>query len=115
MYSYLTGIIKEIESSYIVIDNHGIGYLIYTANTYQFHEEEEVKIYVYQQLRNHGNNYSSYMYELGNGTGNAGHPAILTVKINPQYNYYVRVYADTISNTSIPMTLGYQIEYGELQ
>lgn len=50
------------------------------------------------------------MYELGNGTGNAGHPAILTVKINPQYNYYVRVYADTISNTSIPMTLGYQIE-----
>ena len=69
-----------------------------------------VKIYVYQQLRNHGNNYSSYMYELGNGTGNAGHPAILTVKINPQYNYYVRVYADTISNTSIPMTLGYQIE-----
>ncbi len=51
MYSYLTGIIKEIESSYIVIDNHGIGYLIYTANPYQFHEEEEVKIYVYQQIR----------------------------------------------------------------
>ena len=45
------GIIKEIESSYIVIDNHGIGYLIYTANPYQFHEEEEVKIYVYQQIR----------------------------------------------------------------
>ena len=51
MYSYLTGIIKEIESSYIVIDNHGIGYLIYTANPYHFHEEEEVKIYVYQQIR----------------------------------------------------------------
>ena len=51
MYSYITGIVKEIETSYIVVDNHGIGYMIYTANPYQFHEEEEVKIYVYQQIR----------------------------------------------------------------
>ena len=51
MYSYITGIVKEIETSYIVLDNHGIGYLIYTANPYQFHEEEEVKIYLYQQVR----------------------------------------------------------------
>ena len=49
MYSYITGIVKEIEASYIVVDNHGIGYMIYTANPYQFHEEEEVKIY--QQIR----------------------------------------------------------------
>ena len=51
MYSYLTVIIKEIESSYIVIDNHGIGYLIYVSNPYSFEEKKEYKVYVYQQIK----------------------------------------------------------------
>ena len=51
MYSYIKGIVKEIEATYIVVENHGIGYLIYTANSYSFHEEEEVQIYIYQQIR----------------------------------------------------------------
>ena len=29
MYAYIKGFIKEIESDYIVIDNNGVGYLIY--------------------------------------------------------------------------------------
>ena len=29
MYSYINGTVKDIESNYVVIDNHGIGYLIY--------------------------------------------------------------------------------------
>lgn len=51
MYSYIKGIVKEIDATYIVVENHGIGYLIYTANPYSFHEEEEVQIYIYQQIR----------------------------------------------------------------
>ena len=32
MYSYIEGIVKEIESNYITLENNGIGFLIYTAN-----------------------------------------------------------------------------------
>lgn len=51
MYSYIKGIITEIESNYIVIDNNGIGYLIYTANPYSFNVNEECKVYVYQNVK----------------------------------------------------------------
>ena len=36
MYAYIKGFVKEIESNYIVLDNNGIGYLIYTPNPYSF-------------------------------------------------------------------------------
>lgn len=51
MYGYIKGIVTEIESNHIVLDNHGIGYLIYTANPYSFKENEEVKVYIYNQIR----------------------------------------------------------------
>jgi len=51
MYNYIKGTVQEIESSYIVLDNNGIGYLIYVANPYSFKENEEVKVYVYQYIR----------------------------------------------------------------
>lgn len=51
MYAYMNGIIKEIETNNIVLEVNGIGYLIYTANPYQFHEEESVKIYLYEHIR----------------------------------------------------------------
>lgn len=51
MYEYLYGVIKDIESDYIVLDNNGIGYKIYTANPYSFKLEENVTIYLYQQIR----------------------------------------------------------------
>ncbi|MEG0826602.1 MAG: Holliday junction branch migration protein RuvA [Bacilli bacterium] len=51
MYSYIIGQIKEIESSYIVIDSKGIGYLVYTANPYSFNIENEYKVYIYQHIR----------------------------------------------------------------
>lgn len=41
----------DIESNYIVLDNNGIGYLIYVANPYSFTLEEEVKVYIYQYVR----------------------------------------------------------------
>lgn len=51
MYNYIKGTVQEIESSYIVLDNNGIGYLIYVANPYSFQEKEEVKVYIYQYVR----------------------------------------------------------------
>ena len=51
MYSYIKGVITEIESNYIVIDNNGIGYLVYTANPYSFNVSEEYKVYVYQNVK----------------------------------------------------------------
>ena len=51
MYSYILGKVVEVNSSYIVIDNNGIGYLIYTPNPYAFKENEEYKVYLYQQIK----------------------------------------------------------------
>lgn len=51
MYEYIFGVIKDIESDYVVLDNNGIGYMIYTSNPYSFKIDEEVKIYIYQQIR----------------------------------------------------------------
>lgn len=55
MYSYIKGIVKEIDSSYIVLDNNGIGYLIYTPNPYSFKEDEEAKVFIYQHIREEEN------------------------------------------------------------
>ena len=51
MYGYIKGIIKEIESSYIILENNDIGYQIYVANPYSFTLENEYKIYLYTQIK----------------------------------------------------------------
>lgn len=51
MYSYIKGMVTEIESSFIVIETGGIGYLVYTANPYAFEIGKEVKVYLYQYIR----------------------------------------------------------------
>ena len=51
MYGYIRGIVKEIESNYIILDNNGIGYLIYTPNPYSFNLEEEYTVYIYQSVK----------------------------------------------------------------
>ncbi|MBO5095379.1 MAG: Holliday junction branch migration protein RuvA [Bacilli bacterium] len=51
MYSYIKGIVTEIESNYVVLDNNGVGYLINTPNPYSFNIDEEYKIYVYQNVK----------------------------------------------------------------
>lgn len=55
MYSYIKGIITIIESSYVVIENNGIGYTVYVSNPYSFKEQEEVTLYLYQQIREDDN------------------------------------------------------------
>ena len=51
MYAYIKGFVKEIESDYIIIDNNGVGYLVYTASPYSFNVDEEYKVYLYQHVR----------------------------------------------------------------
>jgi len=51
MYGYITGIITEIESNHIILDNKGVGYLIYVANPFQFQISSEYKVYVYNNIK----------------------------------------------------------------
>lgn len=51
MYEYMTGIVKEVKSTGIVLEVGGIGYFIHVSNPYVFDEEERAKIYVYQQIK----------------------------------------------------------------
>lgn len=54
MYSYIKGIIIDMARDYIVVDNQGIGYLIYVSNPYQFTKGKETLVYVYQQVKEDG-------------------------------------------------------------
>lgn len=51
MYSYIKGIVTQIESDHIVVENSNIGYQIYTPNPYSFEENTEYKIYLYQYVK----------------------------------------------------------------
>lgn len=51
MYNYITGIIKEIGTNYVVIENNGIGYQIYVGNPYVYRENLEYTIYLYNYIR----------------------------------------------------------------
>ena len=51
MYGYIKGIVTEIESSYIILENNNIGYLLYVANPYSFQIDNEYKVYTYTQIK----------------------------------------------------------------
>ncbi len=52
MYNYMIGKIVDRTGSFIVLDNNGIGYTIYTPNPYAFQDEDkEYKVYLYQQIK----------------------------------------------------------------
>ena len=51
MYSYLKGTVTEIDSTSITLDVNNVGYLIYTANPYEFIIDKEYKVYLYQYVR----------------------------------------------------------------
>lgn len=54
MYSYIKGLIVDIQRDHIVIDNNGIGYLVYVSNPYTFIKGKEMIVYLYQQVREDG-------------------------------------------------------------
>ena len=51
MYAFIKGKIVDIESNYIIVENNGIGYLVYMANPYSFQLEKEALIYIYQYVK----------------------------------------------------------------
>jgi len=51
MYGYVKGIVKDIESNYIILDNHDIGYIIYVPNPYSYRLETTYTVYTYNQVR----------------------------------------------------------------
>ena len=51
MFNYIKGIVTDIESNYIVLENNNIGYEIYTPNPYSFDINSDYKIYLYQYIR----------------------------------------------------------------
>ena len=54
MYSYIKGLIVDIQSDHIVLENNGIGYLVYVSNPYAFSKGKEVVVYLYQQVKEDG-------------------------------------------------------------
>ena len=55
MYGYIRGTIVEIDSSYVIIDNNGIGYIIFVANPYSYEENKEYLIYTYNYINENEN------------------------------------------------------------
>ncbi len=51
MYGYIHGVITKITPKNIIIENHGIGYLLIVSNPYSFSLNQECKVYVYQYVR----------------------------------------------------------------
>lgn len=61
MYGYIKGVIKDVESNYVIIDNHDIGYLIYVPNPYYYQMDESYTIYTYNCVRE--DEYSLYGFK----------------------------------------------------
>ena len=47
MLAFIQGIVTEIANDYIVLNNHGLGWLIYYAHCQQLKKEQDVQIYTY--------------------------------------------------------------------
>lgn len=61
MYNYLIGKVTVQESNYIVVEVSHIGYTVFVANPFSFELSEEVKVYVYNQIKE--DEYSLYGFK----------------------------------------------------
>lgn len=51
MYDYIYGKVTKVTGNSIVLENNGIGYLVYTPNPYAFNVDSEYKVYIYHLVR----------------------------------------------------------------
>lgn len=51
MYDYIKGTVTGLKNNAIVLENNGVGYLIYVSNPYSYETQKDYKVYVYQQVR----------------------------------------------------------------
>lgn len=50
MYGYIRGTVTEIDSNYIILDNQGIGYMIYVPNPYSYQLNKEYTVFTYTKV-----------------------------------------------------------------
>ena len=50
MYDYIKGTVAYLKNNAIVLDNNGVGYLIYVSNPYSFDPGKDYKVFVYQKI-----------------------------------------------------------------
>lgn len=64
MYDYIKGTVTYLKNNSIVLDNNGIGYLIYVSNPYSFEVGKEYKVFIYQKVAEDENSlYGFKTYE----------------------------------------------------
>ncbi|MDE6947117.1 MAG: Holliday junction branch migration protein RuvA [Anaeroplasmataceae bacterium] len=51
MYGYIVGVVTKITPKNIIIENHGIGYLLIVSNPYNFSMNQEYKVFLHQYVR----------------------------------------------------------------
>ncbi|MCA1056290.1 Holliday junction branch migration protein RuvA [Rossellomorea aquimaris] len=53
MYEYIKGTVSQVGPEYVVVENNGIGYQLYTANPFLYskYQNQEMQIYTYQHVR----------------------------------------------------------------
>ncbi len=61
MLNYIIGQVVSQESNYIVVENNKIGYTIFVANPFSFELNEEVQVYLYNQIKE--DEYSLYGFK----------------------------------------------------
>ena len=61
MYGYIRGIVKEIDSNYIVLENNDIGYAIYVSNPYSYVLNNIYTVYIYTKVAE--DEYSLYGFK----------------------------------------------------
>ena len=50
MYDYIKGTVTCLKNNAIVLDNNGVGFLIYVSNPYSFEVSKEYKVFIYQKI-----------------------------------------------------------------
>ncbi len=61
MFDYIIGKITYIKNNAIVVENNGIGYLVYVANPYVYELNKEYKVYIYQHVMEDENSLYGFM------------------------------------------------------
>ena len=64
MYGYIRGTVVEIDSNYVILDNSGIGYLIYVPNPYSYKlNNEYIEGFVIEDINNFMIKTKTYYYD----------------------------------------------------
>ena len=85
MYSYMIGKVTLQESVYITLEVNNIGYKIYVANPYFFMIGEEIKVFLYQQIKEDEHSLFGFKSDL-----ERGYAANIVIKVDSNAEPSVR-------------------------